>query len=211
MRSDAKWPFTGDVNIKKAFPILYFSATDAPTANQKIFRLTNYQGDMYIQPCDDAGNFQQEAFKITRQGDVVVAAGIFEKQRTAKLGYTQQWNFSSGDFWGSGGMTFTPDIAGSNYSYWSIGNRVYLSFFLSGTVGGTPDTYILFYTPNHWSSINAKFDFVASTLFVPNVGYEIGRTYVQGGTNYLITHRLSNASFPLGTVSIAGEVSFPVN
>jgi hypothetical protein len=207
MRSDAKWPFTGDVNIKKAFPILYFSATDAPTANQKIFRLTNYQGDMYIQPCDDAGNFQHEALKITRQGDVVVAGGIFEASRTVKLGYIIDVPFSSGDFVCDRG-TFTI-VDYTRYSYSLVGNTMTVFYNFHGTLAGSP-TQIYIRIPagatsqGNFQNTNIMYD-------LDGKSWRAGKAYTNLGWGSFVVIKIDFAAFANGDFYAIGQFSFALN
>jgi hypothetical protein len=206
MRSDAKWPFTGDVNIKKGSPILFFQDINAPT-DQKIFRVIDYLGDIYIQPCNDAGNFLQEAFKITRQGNVAVAAGIFEASRTVKLGYIIDVPFSSGDFTCDRG-TFTI-VDYSRYSYSLVGNTMTVFYNFHGTLAGSP-TQIYVRIP-YGAASQGNFQNTNIMYDLDGKSWRAGKAYTNATWSSFIIIKLDFAAFANGDFYAIGQLSFALN
>lgn len=109
---------------------------------------------------------------------------------------------------GSGGMTITG-VTLTTLRYTIINRLMIVSFFVGGTVGGTPDTYVILGVPNARTSASVIF---ASCTVLDNATYQSGYCFTDPTLPRQIrVIKQNQAVWTAGAIAIWGQIAFEIN
>jgi len=129
----------GIIITDTAAPTLMLTESGAP-ANARKWRMYGYAQDLHFDGLNDAENTATARISFTRNGFINIAGGFIERSRTTALGDWINVPFVASNFFGNGGMTWTPTTGqvGTN-RYALVGKTLFWNFSCNGsTIGGTP-------------------------------------------------------------------------
>lgn len=123
------------------------------------------------------------------------------------LGKWTSVNVAQAGVTGSGAMTIAS-VTITTLRYTILNRLMIVTFFIAGTVGGTPDTYIILTVPN--AKATASIMYAACTVF-DNATYQSGYCFTDPTIPRQIRIIKQNqAVWTAGAVSVWGQIAFEI-
>lgn len=174
-------------------------ATYAKLQNADSIEVVDIRGLSATPPTFTQGLASNTISERTAAAGVTVDGLLIKDSAIAHTGITATWSTWSPSVSCSGSMTFTG-ITVDTARYIQIGKMVFVTFFITGTVGGTPSSSIFVTTPVTAASATAG---NTATRLPTTGGHLTGWLYLQTTTAFNLSLE-GFANFAAGAASIDG-------
>jgi hypothetical protein len=155
--------------ITGANSILYLKDTTSPV-DSRVWRFANYgDGLLRIEALNDALSSITTIMSLSRNGDVTHLGKISESGRTP-IGY---WTDATPTIGGTGSGTATLTTT-TSYRYMYIGKTLYITFYLTIQVTGTPQGISILLPSGNKPAVSSAIGVGFPNLYAPNPAFLSG-------------------------------------